>query len=74
MAALQVPALPSFSRPAAHSPQHLKQEANQAHDGSAATAASREAHQLLQAVRADENFTMQVLPPPSPHPAASTLP
>jgi hypothetical protein len=68
MAALQVPALPTFSRPAAHSPQHLKQEANQAHDGSAATAASREAQQLLQAVQADENFTMQVLPPPSPPP------
>ena len=67
MAALQVPAPLPFSRPAAHSPQRLKQEANQAHDGSAATAASREAQQLLQAVQADESFTMQVLtPPPSP--------
>lgn len=67
MAALQVPAPLPFSRPAAHSPQRLKQEANQAHDGSAATAASREAQQLLQAVQADESFTMQVLTlPPSP--------
>jgi hypothetical protein len=73
MAALQVPAPLPFSRPAAHSPQRLKQEANQAHDGSAATAASREAQQLLQAVQADESFTMQVLTPPL-RPAAPTRP
>jgi hypothetical protein len=36
------------------------QAANEAHDSSAATAASRDAHQLLHAVQSEEGFTMQV--------------
>ncbi len=38
------------------------QAANEAHDSSAATAASRDAHQLLHAVQSEEGFTMQVPP------------
>lgn len=60
MAALQVTeALFLYKFPLSH-PDISKQEANQASDVSAATSASRDAQQLLQAVQSDESFTMQV--------------
>jgi hypothetical protein len=45
-----------------HTPYDCAQAANEAHDGSAATNASRDAQQLLHAVQSEEDFTMQVLP------------
>ncbi len=44
-----------------HTPYDCAQAANEAHDGSAATNASRDAQQLLHAVQSEEGFTMQVL-------------
>jgi hypothetical protein len=60
MASLQVAARSLCPRALPADNNARVQAANEAHDSSAATAASRDAHQLLHAVQSEEGFTMQV--------------